>query len=115
MDLMGIVQQLRSQRNRAQAEVDRLDAALSALGSLNGTFRGVKAGRGRKPMSPAARRRIAAAQRARWAKLRAGKAGRPKAPVSIRSKRHISAAGLAKIRAAQRARWAKWKQQQKAA
>jgi hypothetical protein len=112
MKLAGIVRQLEVEQDRVKAEVQKLDAALAAVGSLNGS-RGAR--RGRKPMSAAARRRIAAAQRARWAKFRGRKAGRSKSPISIRSERHISAAGLAKIRAAQRARWAKWKQQQKAA
>jgi len=57
-------------------------------------------------MSTAARARIAAAQRGRWARTRGQKV------VSITPKRHISAAGLARIRAAQRARWAKIRKQQ---
>jgi len=63
-NLTGIVQELKKQRDRAEAEVKRLDAALGALGSLTG--RGV--GRKRSRMSVASRKHIAAAQRARWAK-----------------------------------------------
>jgi hypothetical protein len=48
-------------------------------------------------MSPAGKARIAAAQRARWAKAK-GQAN---------PKRKLSAAGRARIAAAQRARWAK--------
>jgi exonuclease VII small subunit len=82
-----------------QQERDRLDRAIAALTSLNGTA--VKT-RQRRTLSAAARARIAAAQRARWAKHRntARKAvGRPK--------RRISSAGIARIRAAAKARWAK--------
>lgn len=65
----------------------------------------------RKPkFSRAARARIAAAQKARWAKLKAGKgkeskprAGKPK----TRKKGKMSAAGRANIVKAQKARWAK--------
>jgi hypothetical protein len=53
-------------------------------------------------MSAAARRKIAAAQRARWAKQK----GQKVVPIKA-GKRHISAAGLARIRAAARARWAR--------
>src|SRR3954454_8729465 len=85
-----------------QQERDRLDSAIQALTSLNGSLpTGTRTGR---TMSVAARARIAKAQRARWAKLRG--ASRSSAGVP-RPRRKISAAGLARIRAAQRARWAK--------
>ncbi len=64
-NLTGVVIQLRKARARARKQVDRLDAALAAL---NGGSR-----RPRRTLSVAARRRIAAAQRARWAKVRAAK------------------------------------------
>jgi hypothetical protein len=34
MNMTGVVQQLRRERDQAQAKLDRLDAALTALGSL---------------------------------------------------------------------------------
>jgi hypothetical protein len=109
MNLTGVVQQLRKERDRAQSQVERLDEALGIVGSLNGSFKGVRPSRrGRKPMSAAVRRRMAAAQRERRARERG-------VVTPIRAKRKISAAGLAGIRAAQKARWAKWKKQQKAA
>src|SRR5947209_13879747 len=93
-NLESIVRELKSER-------DRLDKAIQALSSLNGTSSKTTTRPqfdGRK-MSAAARARISAAQKARWAKS----IGLHKAT----PKRHISAAGLARIRAAQRARWAK--------
>jgi hypothetical protein len=87
-NMSGVVQQLKKERERAQKEVQRIDAALAALGSSsNGASR---------TMSAAARRRISLAQKARWAKERTAK-----------PKRTISAAGRRRIAAAQRARWAK--------
>jgi hypothetical protein len=69
-NLSGIVRELRKERQRASAQIERIDAALAALGGLNSKVRV----RGkRRTMSAAARRKIAAAQRARWAKVRAGK------------------------------------------
>jgi hypothetical protein len=110
MNLTVIVQQLRKERDRGQSELARLDEALGILGSLNGSFRGVRPKK--RKVSAAARRRMAASQRARRARENAS---RHEAPIPIRGKRTISAAGLASIRAAQRARWAKWKKQHKAA
>ena len=59
--------------------------------------------RGKRTMSAEARERIAAAQRARWAKQKSGRGG------AARAKRKMSAEGRARIAAAQRARWAKAK------
>jgi hypothetical protein len=88
-NLSVVVQQLKRERERAQKEVQRIDAALAALGSLssNGSSR-------QHTMSAAARRRISLAQKARWAKQKAS------------PKRTMSAAGRRRIAAAQRARWA---------
>jgi hypothetical protein len=114
MNLTGVVQRLRKERDRAQLNLQRLDAALSALDGLNSSFKDVRVGRrGHKPMSAAARRRMSAAQRARWAKVKARRTG-SKGLIPIRAKHRLSAARLASIRAAQRARWAKQKRQKAA-
>jgi hypothetical protein len=98
-NLSVVVRQLRTERERAQKEVHRIDAALSALGSpsVNGSKRG------KHSMSVAARRKISLAQKARWAKQK------------TKPRRTMSAAGRKRIAAAQRARWAKAKAQQKKA
>jgi hypothetical protein len=75
-NLANVVQQLRKERDQAQRRVEQLDEALKVLGSLSGSPR--KAGRAqisgkRRTMSAAARKRIAAAQRARWAKWKAAR------------------------------------------
>ena len=64
---------------------------------------------GRRKLSPEARARIAAAQRARWAKVRGGKpAAKPaKAPGKRGGRRKLSPEARERIAAAQRARWAK--------
>jgi len=74
--LSGLVAELRTERDRAQREVEQLNAALAALGGLG--HAGARSPRGRavkkrKPLSAAARKRIAAAQRARWAKWKSAR------------------------------------------
>ena len=66
-NLAGVVQQLKKARARAQKDVERLEAAIRALGGA--TTRGP----GRRRLSAGARKRIADAQRARWAKVRRAK------------------------------------------
>ncbi len=70
-DLSAVAQQLKKERANAQQLVARLDAALRALKHLGV---GHSFPRGRRTLSLAARRRIAAAQRARWAKVKKQKA-----------------------------------------
>jgi hypothetical protein len=67
-----VVQQLHAQRRRAEQELEKLNLAIRALTSIDGTAGLSKLTIRRKPrFSVAARARIAAAQRARWAKIKA--------------------------------------------
>ena len=92
----------------------RVDGKFS-LGSGGSSSAGsTKTGRsGKRTMSPEARERIAAAQRARWAKAGAGKTksstsdnGAATASKGSSGKRKMSAAGRKRIAEAARARWA---------
>jgi hypothetical protein len=70
--IQTVVQQLEYERNRLQTELHKVTAALTAFGRAY--LGGAKPGRARgkrRTISAAGRRRIAAAQRARWAKVRA--------------------------------------------
>ena len=107
MDLAGVVQQLQKERDQAARIVERLDAALAALTGVSGKRTGT-----RRKISSAGRARIAAAQRARWAKVR-GTGKQKQNVVSMPKKKTMSAAARRKIAAAQRARWAKVKAAQK--
>ena len=101
--LLSIVLELKKERANLVNELRHVDAAISVLGKLNGGRTEVKATR---TISASGRKRIAAAQRARWAKLKA------KNVLSIATKpgqRTMSASARRKIAAAQRARWAKVK------
>jgi hypothetical protein len=65
--IASIVQQLQQERARIDAALQALTGASSNRGQ-RGTAR-----TGRRTLSTAARRKIAAAQRARWAKWKANK------------------------------------------
>jgi hypothetical protein len=97
---------------RRAAEIkEQIDQLTSELGSvLDGGARpdqGTSTTRGgARRMSAEGRARIAAAARARWAKVRAGKSTATK-NVATKGRRKMSAAARAKIAAAARARWAK--------
>jgi len=115
-NLSRALNELRQERSRAEREVERLDSAISVLqGLVGGNHLGrparggrtARMGRPRRRMSAAGRRKIAAAQRARWAKLRARSLQR--------AKRTVSAEARNRMAAAQRARWAKLKASKKAA
>jgi hypothetical protein len=102
MNLKGmesIVSQLRAQRADFVNQIGHIDAALIVLGKVNGTHASQVAVR---TISAAGRKRIAAAQRTRWARVRV------KARVAT-PKRTMSASSRRKIAAAQRARWAKFR------
>src|SRR5881396_2763906 len=75
---MDIIAQLKAERDKAAQQVNALDTAIKALRGLNSTG----ATRGRRTMSAAARARISASQKARWARTRGQKV------VSIAPKRH---------------------------
>lgn len=76
-NLSAVIKQLRSERDRTARELERLDNAIVALnhvGTRATTGRRVPHGRSaRRSFSAAVRARMAAAQRARWAKLKAKK------------------------------------------
>ena len=93
--MSGVVQQLKKEREHVRKQLQRIDEALAAIGSISSN--GVS-----RTMSATARKRISLAQKARWAKRAANdQAGK------MKPKRTMSASARRKIAAAQRARWAK--------
>jgi len=96
--------------------IERLEAKLAKVGGGRGPGRprGTAAPvvHRRRKMSAAAKARIAAGQRARWAKVK----GRDAAPDKIvKKKRKVDAATRARLAAVARARWAKVKAEGKSA
>jgi hypothetical protein len=107
-NLENALQQLRTERKQAQLHVEKLDQAISVIESLNGSGTSPDTNPPKRIVSAASRRKMALAQKARWA--RAGKGSRPakEETGSTHGKGHtMSAAARRKIAAAQRARWAK--------
>ena len=71
MTTMGkVVKQLKKERDLVEKQLSGLNAALSAFA---GVYAGTKPTRKKRTISAAGRKRIAAAQRARWAKIKAKK------------------------------------------
>jgi hypothetical protein len=103
-NLEGILQQLREQHTQARAQVQALEAAISALQGTSGAGRFESPPRARRTMSSAARKRIAEAQRRRWAKVRAGASAK-----RSKGKRTLSPEARNNIIAAQKARWARFR------
>src|SRR5439155_7133550 len=106
-NLSGIMEQLKKERDRVQHQLSGLNAALAAFA---GVYAGNAGTKPRRKMSAKGRASIAAAQRARWARVK-----RQQKVVPIAPKRTMSASARRKIAAAQRARWAKVKRGEKAA
>jgi hypothetical protein len=100
--MKAIVSQLRAQRADLANQIGHVDAALIVLAKVNGTHASQVTVR---TISATGRKRIAAAQKARWAKLR-GKA-------RVAPKRTMSASTRRKIAAAQRAKWARFRTKKK--
>ena len=61
--------------------------------------------RGKRTLSPEARAKIAAAQQARWAKVKRDQAPAKSAPKATTQKKGITEEGRAKLAAAMKARW----------
>ncbi|MGA2356756.1 MAG: hypothetical protein ABSG02_19860 [Terriglobales bacterium] len=70
-----VVKQLQQERSRLENELLRVSAALTTFGRvyLHGTKPAPATARKKRTISAAGRRKIAAAQRARWAKIKARK------------------------------------------
>ena len=107
-NLAGVVRLLKKEQDRLTKELRGIGAALAVFGNTYGK------GTGTRKLSASARARIAAAQRARWAKVREN-AGKSAKVVPLHGKRTLSATSRKKIAAAQRARWAKVKAGKKTA
>ncbi len=66
-DVRAVIRRLEKERNHLRSQIDRLQEAMTILSAVGSRDRR----RGKRHLSPSARRRIAAAQKARWAQWRA--------------------------------------------
>jgi hypothetical protein len=115
------VEQLRSVV-AIKEQIERLEQALERIAGTRGPGRprtngftlpsfGLK----RRRLSADARARIAAGQRARWAKIKGNSSAAPAKASNGKPKRKVSAATKARLAAVARARWAKAKASGKSA
>jgi hypothetical protein len=70
--MQSVIDQLEKERTRLEDELRRVSAALAAFGQTYMQGVGSRPRR-KRTISAAGRRRIAAAQKKRWARVRAGK------------------------------------------
>jgi hypothetical protein len=105
--MQSVISELQKERKRLEDELHRVAAALTAFGNVY--MHGSRTIRKTRTISAAGRKRIAAAQRARWAKIK----GQNVVSISSRNGRTMSPAARKRIAAAQKARWAKWRKAQK--
>ena len=109
-NLDNALRELREKRSHAQIEIEKLDQIIAGIESLNGAGEAVSGNTApsKRIISAASRRKMALAQKARWAKLRGG--SKPtlvaKTTSTVKPKRTMSASARRKIAAAQKARWA---------
>lgn len=111
-NLSNALQQLREEHKHAQREVEKLELAISAIEGIaqrNGSAAGNRS-TATRIVSAIARRRMARAQRARWARVKAQHGGAKPAGGARRGR--LSVAARRKIAAAQRARWARFRADQ---
>jgi hypothetical protein len=119
-NLDNALRELREKRSQSQIEIEKLDQIIAGIESLNGAGAVVpsKTAQLKRIISAASRRKMALAQKARWASIRKGSqpiAVVAKSTGSAPAKRKISAAGRKKMAAASRARWAAFRAAKKKA
>jgi hypothetical protein len=117
-NLENALKELRQKRSKAQIEIEKLDQIISGIESLKGSGVLHKSTQPIRIISAASRRKMALAQKARWASVR--KQSQPAAAVAkatgaTPAKRTMSASSRRKIAVAVRARWAKIRAAKKAA
>src|ERR1700740_2326523 len=96
-----------NQLKRAASIKEQIDALNRELrGILGGTANSGTAPAKKRTMSAAAKRKIAAAQRARWARLRGAKPATSSARPAAAAKKRMSPAAKAKLSAKLKAYWA---------
>jgi hypothetical protein len=109
-NLENALHELRVKRDRAQSEVEKLNQIIVGIESLNGLGASQKSTEKTHRVSAASRRKMALAQKRRWAGIRKASQS-ASAPSLAPAKRTMSAAARKRISLMQKARWAKLKGQ----
>ncbi len=103
--------QITEQIEKLQAELNQVLAGGGGKPAPTAAPKGAKPARRKGKMSAAGRAAIVAAQKARWAKIKAakGSAETPSPTPKVKVRRKISAEARARMAAGAKARWAKAK------
>jgi hypothetical protein len=109
-NLDNALRELRGRRSGMQVELEKLNQIITGIESLNGAGASHAAIPSTRKVSAASRRKMALAQRARWARRKSQPVAATKTTGSTR-RRTMSASARRKISLAQKARWAKAKGQ----
>src|ERR1035441_3248372 len=113
--ITAAIEGFEAQKTRIDAQIAELQAVLSGGPTAAATTPEVPT-RKRKRFSAASRRKMAMAQKARWAKIKGeSEPPAPAKPEATKPKRRISKEGMAKIIAATKKRWRLQKAAAKAA
>jgi hypothetical protein len=103
--LTAAIEGFEAQKARIDDQIRELRAKLSGS-SVEPAATPEAPGRGRKKFSAASRRKMALAQKARWAKIRGeSEPSKTAAPAPAKPKRRISEEGMKRIIAATKKRW----------
>jgi hypothetical protein len=105
-NLENALQELTVKRDQAQSEVEKLNQVISGIESLNGIGMSHTTNQPKRTISAASRRKMALAQKKRWASLKK-ESQSVSAPSSAPKKRTMSTAARKRISLVQKARWAK--------
>jgi hypothetical protein len=109
MSLLNLTPAQLRQAANLKEQIETLHKQFAAISGSAGVPAPVKTAKpAKRTISAAHIAKIRAAQKLRWAKVKAAKLA-PVVKPAVKKKGTISAAGIARIRAAQKARWAKVK------
>src|SRR6202050_2180907 len=102
-NLTNALQQLRAEQREAQLHVKKLGQAISVIEALNGSGPPRSGNQATRIISAASRRKMARAQKARWAKFRKGPEPVAKTTGSVAVRDNNSDARGKRVRAGQKA------------
>ena len=108
MDIQSLILELRAERNRLDQAISALEGLTSSAPRRGRPPKAASAGGKRRTMSAAARKRISAAMKQRWAKWKGKSAPKQAKAASKKStvRRPMSAAAKKKLSELMKARWA---------
>src|SRR6516225_2963347 len=108
MDIQNLVSELRAERNRLDQAISALEGLTSSAPRRGRPPKAASAGGKRRTMSAAARKRISAAMKQRWAKWKGKSAPKQAKAASKKSivRRAMSPAAKKKLSELMKARWA---------